>query len=237
MKAFGLFFATAALSLALGGPCAFAGQWEESEDTWRYRLEDSSFLTDTWQWIDGNHDGIAECYRFGKDGQIYVNTQIDGVWVDANGAMTSQGAVCQLSSIRNIHGILPAQEANVRLKLLSLRSRFPQGMAWDDDVFYSNASGDGYGCGAFVFLIQDLLFGTETLPVIHSEFVWEEIHIGDHIRFYNEIHEPHSAIVLSKDENAVTIVEGNYNDSVNWGRTFTKEQLESLFIYRETRYS
>ena len=50
---------------------AFAGQWKNgalrTEDWWYDNL-DGTYLANTWAWIDGNFDGIAECYYFDADG-------------------------------------------------------------------------------------------------------------------------------------------------------------------------
>lgn len=40
-----------------------------------------------WKWLDGNKDGIYECYAFDSNGYIYTNTTTpDGYTVNADGA-------------------------------------------------------------------------------------------------------------------------------------------------------
>ena len=47
-----------------------------------------------WQWIDGNKDGIAECYYFDGSGYMLSNTTTpDGYVVNGDGAWTEGGAV------------------------------------------------------------------------------------------------------------------------------------------------
>ena len=59
-------------------------------------------------------------------------------------------------------------------------------------------------------------------PVINAKFeeYWSKIQVGDAIADCN-----HIVIVLTKEDDHVTVVEGNFNNMVNWGRKITKEQL------------
>ena len=56
---------TAALALTLSLP-AFAGEWKNSEYGWWYDRGDGTCAPTGWHWIDGNNDGIAECYYFNE---------------------------------------------------------------------------------------------------------------------------------------------------------------------------
>jgi len=64
---------------------AFAGVWKTGEganqNRWWYDNEDGTYVQNGWQWLDGNQDGIAECYYF--DG---VNE--NGAWISASGVET-----------------------------------------------------------------------------------------------------------------------------------------------------
>lgn len=72
---------------------AFAG-WEQTGATWKYQNADKTYLTNTWQWIDGNGDGIAECYYFNADGLMLANIITpDNFTVNENGAWTVNGVV------------------------------------------------------------------------------------------------------------------------------------------------
>lgn len=47
-----------------------------------------------WQWLDGNQDGIAECYAFNEAGWMFCNTETpDGYQVNEQGAWTVDGQV------------------------------------------------------------------------------------------------------------------------------------------------
>lgn len=75
---------------------AFAGGWQQSASGYWYgtNADNSTWYANCWQWIDGNGDGIAECYYFGPDGILYTNTTTpDGCEVDGNGAWVQNGVV------------------------------------------------------------------------------------------------------------------------------------------------
>lgn len=47
-----------------------------------------------WEWIDGNNDGISECYCFDDGGWLFMNTITpDGYTVNASGQWVVNGAV------------------------------------------------------------------------------------------------------------------------------------------------
>lgn len=74
----------------------FAAGWTKgiSRNAWWYDLGNGNFHKNSWQWIDGNSDGIAECYLFDNDGWMYENTKTpDGYDVNSNGAWTVNGIV------------------------------------------------------------------------------------------------------------------------------------------------
>lgn len=73
---------------------AFAGQWKSDMNGWWYQEDDGSYLTNGWYWLDGNGDGTAECYYFGKDGYLVKeHGYADGYYVDENGAWMVDGKV------------------------------------------------------------------------------------------------------------------------------------------------
>lgn len=83
---------TASISLTPLSLTAFAGQWNSDSRGWWYQNDDGSFTANSWQWIDGNSDGIAECYYFDENGYMLSNTTTpDGQTVDSNGAWVIDG--------------------------------------------------------------------------------------------------------------------------------------------------
>ena len=97
MKKLAAMLLAAALSAALTVP-AYAGVWREDGRGWWYDNQDGTWLSDGWHWIDGNNDGTAECYYFGNDGYLLVNTVTpDGYQVNGAGQWTDGGAVVTMS--------------------------------------------------------------------------------------------------------------------------------------------
>lgn len=79
-----------ALSVALtvvNGMTAFAGQWETAGGDWKYKNDDGTYSTNTWQWIDG------KSYYFDSDSIMAKNTTIDGYMLNADGQWTVDGVV------------------------------------------------------------------------------------------------------------------------------------------------
>lgn len=85
---------------------AFAGTWragaEPNQNKWWYDFDNGTYASNGWQWIDGNNDGVAECYYFDADGWMLTDTttpdgysvNADGVWV-LNGVVQTQGVQAQ----------------------------------------------------------------------------------------------------------------------------------------------
>lgn len=115
--------------------------------------------------------------------------------------------------------------------LNSLRTTYPEGMTLTNSYYYySPCFGNGYGCYGFAAKLSDTVFGTEKACSTHTSF--DQIKVGDNIRIGNS----HSVIVLTKTDNAITVVEGNYNSSVHWDRTITKASLSRDGFKVTTRY-
>ena len=94
-------FVTTMISTTIFSLTAFAAGWTtgqgEDRGRWRYELEDGNYYAGSesgpsWQWLDGNQDGVAECYAFDADGWMYAGTMTpDGYEVNADGAWTENG--------------------------------------------------------------------------------------------------------------------------------------------------
>ena len=85
----------AAASVMAVGP-VFAAGWQQNAEGWWYGTDaaNTNWYSNGWQWIDGNGDGIAECYYFNADGYMLANTITpDWYCVDANGAWVMNGIV------------------------------------------------------------------------------------------------------------------------------------------------
>ena len=65
-----------------------------SKNAWWYDLGNGNYYKSSWQWIDDNHDGIAECYCFDENGWMFENTITpDRFTVNENGAWTVDNIV------------------------------------------------------------------------------------------------------------------------------------------------
>lgn len=73
---------------------AIAGTWQQDTIGWKYQNDAGSYLSDCWQWIDGNYDGIAEKYYFDSNGYMLINGLTpDGCMVDGSGAWVLNNVV------------------------------------------------------------------------------------------------------------------------------------------------
>lgn len=73
---------------------AYAGNWVKNNTGWWYDNGNGTWPSSSWQWIDGNSDGIAECYYFDGSGYCMINTTTpDNYSVNDSGAWTVNGVV------------------------------------------------------------------------------------------------------------------------------------------------
>lgn len=85
---------TALMASMLFTSTAFAGQWKQNSTGWWWQEDNGTYPINQWKWIDGNQDGIAECYYFDNVGYMLANTNTpDGYAVNADGAWTLNGVV------------------------------------------------------------------------------------------------------------------------------------------------
>lgn len=76
--------------------CTAQADWVRgnSKNAWWYDLGNGNYYKSSWQWIDGNHDGIAECYCFDENGWMFENAITpDRYTVNENGAWTVDNIV------------------------------------------------------------------------------------------------------------------------------------------------
>lgn len=87
------FVLTAAIVLCMGST-AFAANWQQDAVGWWWQEDDGSYPVNAWKWIDGNGDGIAECYYFNEGGYCLQNTVTPDLnMVNVDGAWTVDGIV------------------------------------------------------------------------------------------------------------------------------------------------
>lgn len=110
-------------------------------------------------------------------------------------------------------------------------------MRWTNENRYQAGNKLGCGCAGFAFIIQDEVFGADTVRTVEYRLDWEKLRVGDHVRLCGKGTDGvHSVIVLSVQDGYITVVEGNYNSSIHWGRIYSADKLKENFVYRETCY-
>ncbi len=78
----------------LAGFTAMAGTWKSDSYGWWYDEGNGSYPKNTWAWIDGDNDGVSECYYFDEDGYSLRNTTTpDGYYVNSHGAWVKNDVV------------------------------------------------------------------------------------------------------------------------------------------------
>ena len=149
-----------------------------------------------------------------------------------SGRTTSADSTSNPSSNNNQYVLTP-EEQRVHQILMEMKKRYPEGTAWGSKVFYAWEGGiyaGGRGCAAFAFMLSDEAFGV-TPAYIHKDI--NRIKIGDAVRINND---SHFVVIIEKTTSGVVVVEGAYNGTVHWGRTFSLTELRNCMTYIVSRY-
>ena len=103
MKRKNLIIAVATMGMAAAMTMTtWAAGWQQNANGWWWENMDGTRPVNTWQWIDGNNDGVAECYYFEANGYMVANTTQDGYTINGEGAWTVNGVVqTQGTSVNN----------------------------------------------------------------------------------------------------------------------------------------
>lgn len=92
------------------GITAFAAGWKKNEAGWWWEYDNGSWPAGGWQWLDGNGDGIAECYYFDGNGYLLANTTTpDGYVVNGDGAWIVSGTVQTQRNETKVSGVSTGQ--------------------------------------------------------------------------------------------------------------------------------
>lgn len=87
-------FAAVAAFSSLMAFSAMAGVWKQDNVGWWYDNGNGTYPSNSWQWIDGDNNGTAECYYFDRTGYMLANTTTpDGYQVNGSGAWVENGTV------------------------------------------------------------------------------------------------------------------------------------------------
>lgn len=73
---------------------AYAGQWKQDAKGYWWQEDNGSYPVNSWHWLDGNRDGVSECYYFDANGYMLANTTTpDGYQINGDGAWIANGVV------------------------------------------------------------------------------------------------------------------------------------------------
>lgn len=164
------------LAMTLGmGISAYAGQWQSDANGWWWQEDDGSYPTNTWKWIDGNNDGVAEFYYFDGNGYMLSNgTAPNGSQVDADGKWIVSGVV-------QTQNVLPEHEPQLTTVTSIPTTIIGEGtykvgseIGAGEYVLLANSSIDGYyernsdSSGDFDSIIQNGLFSYNTIITVNN---------------------------------------------------------------------
>ena len=124
-------------------------------------------------------------------------------------------------------------EEMFNLDLAKAKQKYPEGFACDQysvAVLYGTGL-RGYGSQAFAYFLSNELFGGATSEVI-TDVNFADVKLGDILRMDNDTR----AVVVTEIKNdCIVAAQGDWNGTVHWGETLTKDQVEAA-DYRITRY-
>lgn len=94
MKKYMSLIAITAVMVAGASMNCYAAGWQQNQNGWWWQYDDASWPAATWQWLDGNGDGTAECYYFDENGYMLAGTTTpDGYQVDGEGRWILDGVI------------------------------------------------------------------------------------------------------------------------------------------------
>lgn len=111
-------------------------------------------------------------------------------------------------------------DEQVTEKLLALKSKYPDGMVWDDDTYYDRPGRNGrtarfYACGAFAMQITDEVYGPLTPTTQVHPTSTADLRPGDILHIWNNTHD---FVVVSVDDQYLYMACGNAAGLVRWDK-------------------
>lgn len=119
---------------------AYAGEWQSTDSgLWRWKNDDGSYPSNSWQWLDGNRDGIAECYYFDESGYLLTDTTTpDNYQVNSEGAWIVDGHIQIQQKNENSEQTEKIQEAGfVKQEYLDLLGKSRDYIGSLENTYYS----------------------------------------------------------------------------------------------------
>lgn len=94
MKRWSLFLLLSGVAVMAMSSTVFAGSWRQNQIGWYWEEDDGTYPAASWQWLDGNQDGVSECYYFDETGYLLTDSITpDGHQVDGEGRWIVNGQV------------------------------------------------------------------------------------------------------------------------------------------------
>ncbi len=125
-----------------------------------------------------------------------------------------------------------SEEGRIRGAINAMKASYPEGTKWNNDNYYAWKGGiysGGYGCAGFAFMLSDAAFGTAKARKYNDP---DAVRTGDIVRMEGD---SHSVIILEVQPDCVIVAEGNFNNSVHWGRKISRSELRKADCFL-TRY-
>ncbi len=78
--------------LSIASTFTSLANWEQVNGQWKYS-ENNNYFSNGWYWLDGDSNGVAECYYLDVNGILAVSTTVEGYTVNESGAWVVNGMV------------------------------------------------------------------------------------------------------------------------------------------------
>lgn len=160
------------------GPGGIEARGWYLDGKWRYILDNGFCLADTWAWIDGNSDGLSECYYFNSEGYMLDSIIAPGGFVvNRDGAWEADGVVQRSSS-----NILPDSPETIPIHYGDL----------EDLAYYGLTQGISGrpedGLFKFELFVRGeyaayLLYGRKYIGNKYKEFLIEHVSDDNYVRY------------------------------------------------------
>lgn len=149
--------AAAGMMCMWGGLTAFAGNWQQDASGWWWQEDDGTYPVSEWKWIDGDRDGVSECYYFNDKGYCLMGEAApDGSQVDENGAWVVDGCI-QVSQTGAVMGNETGMEAGTELGYEEAKARllaYYNNLRADDGNYVVMDSESTVSAEGYTFMIR-----------------------------------------------------------------------------------
>lgn len=134
---------TNSYNIPITGHTVMEGTWVKNDIGWWYDNGDGTWPSNTWLWIDGNRDRLAECYCFDSNGYVLESTTTpDGFMVDSNGAWIDNGEVQKIPMTPEKYGdydLTDNQAEYIAMVRKGLEESFKKGVSGDSTTVEEGA--------------------------------------------------------------------------------------------------